>query len=595
MEIVHVYVKKRSEFGKECLFSDRPAELHVDIPSNPELMENFIIRNPSMLTIQCAPELSEHEVNTERFSTGTTGINHVEGGWPKDVDPNEVEHTIRFRKKVEKDEAYMQAVLALGEVMEHCIMQNNAIDIYEEYFTEAEADHSGEPPSAKTINVFQDHNAIKRTASHISWYPEGIRKLAVSYCILDFQQMPDGVCYDSYIWDLENPNSPEQIITPPSPLVCLEYNPKDPHVLVGGCYNGLVAYWDTRRGSMPVDVSPIEKSHRDPVYKVSWIQSKTGTECFSCSTDAQVLWWDIRKLGEPTETLTLDPDKDGKLYGGVVLEYESTMPTKFMVGTEKGAVLACNRKAKNPGEKITGKYTDHHSPVYALQRNPFFPKNFLTIGDWRAQVWNEDLKTPIMWTKYQNSYLTDGAWSPSRPGVFFTTKMDGTMEVWDTIFKQNDPTLTLQVCDVALNSIRVQEQGKFVAVGSKDGSTTLLELCDSLSVMQSNEKASVSQMFEREAKREKMLETRAREIRLKQQQQPSSAATKNEEAEEGEDLIAKAEEDFFNTINMEKEQNEGVIDDAMNDDFDVEETEEAAEAASSEPAQETVPEEPAAE
>ena len=44
---------------------------------------------------------------------------------------------------------------------------------------------------------------------------------------------------------------------------------------------------------------------RDPVYDFAWLQSKTGTECMSVSTDGSVLWWDIRKLGEPTESLTL--------------------------------------------------------------------------------------------------------------------------------------------------------------------------------------------------------------------------------------------------------------------------------------------------
>ena len=39
--------------------------------------------------------------------------------------------------------------------MEHCIKQNNAIDIYEEYFAKIDIDTSGEPPSAKTINVFR--------------------------------------------------------------------------------------------------------------------------------------------------------------------------------------------------------------------------------------------------------------------------------------------------------------------------------------------------------------------------------------------------------------------------------------------------------
>lgn len=75
-------------------------------------------------------------------------------------------------------------------------------------------------------------------------------------------------------------------------------------------------------------------------------------------------------------------------------------PTKFMVGTEQGIVIACNRKAKTPPEKITSIYSGHHGPVYALARNPFYPKIFLTVGDWTARIWSEEIKeSSIMWTK----------------------------------------------------------------------------------------------------------------------------------------------------------------------------------------------------
>ena len=46
--------------------------------------------------------------------------------------------------------------------------------------------------------------------------------------------------YKMNIFASENPNKPELTIKPISPLVCLEYNPKDSHVLVGGCYNGQI-------------------------------------------------------------------------------------------------------------------------------------------------------------------------------------------------------------------------------------------------------------------------------------------------------------------------------------------------------------------
>ena len=62
MEIVYVYTKKRSEFGRQCNFTDRQAELHVDIVPDEKLAFNFVHRNPCHVGIQCVTEMSEHEV-----------------------------------------------------------------------------------------------------------------------------------------------------------------------------------------------------------------------------------------------------------------------------------------------------------------------------------------------------------------------------------------------------------------------------------------------------------------------------------------------------------------------------------------------------
>ena len=52
-----------------------------------------------------------------------------------------------------------------------------------------------------------------------------------------------------------------------------------------------------------------------------------GSDVFSTSTDGEVLWWDIRKLVEPVETLKLEYASymPGQKLGGIVMEYESTM------------------------------------------------------------------------------------------------------------------------------------------------------------------------------------------------------------------------------------------------------------------------------
>ncbi|NXW09589.1 DNAI2 protein, partial [Fregetta grallaria] len=570
MEIIYVYTRKRSEFGRPCSFSDRPAKVSVDIPPDPSMASNFILRNPVDSYVQHGSDMSEHEVNTVRVEVESRGVNHVEGGWPKDINPQEVEQTIRFRKKVEKDENYVNTITHLGTLMEHCVKQNNAINIYEEYFGEEMAEVEDEPPSAKTINVIskltsffdvllskRDPNVTKRTATHLSWHPDTSKKLAVAYSSLEFQQNMKDMNFDSYIWDLENPNKPELVLKPSSPLVILEYNPKDSHVLVGGCYNGQMAYWDTRKGGLPVEVSTVEVSHRDPVYGAIWLQSKTGTECFSASTDGQVLWWDIRKLSEPTETLVLDITRKGLLenaLGAVTLEFEPTMPTKFMVGTEQGIVIACNRKAKTPPEKITSTYSGHHGPVYALARNPFYPKIFLTVGDWTARIWSEETKeSPIMWTKYHLSYLTDGCWSTMRPAVFFTTRSDGTLDVWDFLFKQNDPSLSLKVCDEPLSSLRLQDNGCVVGCGSKLGTVTLLEISSGLCTLQRNEKTLATAMFERETKREKILEARHRELRLKERARSEGQELEVEEkpVESPHEVLDRVRREFFEVIEAE--------------------------------------------
>ena len=62
MEIVYVYQRKRKEFGRQCIFSDKPAELLTDIPADPSYMRNYVVRNPINAEVQVGPELSEHEV-----------------------------------------------------------------------------------------------------------------------------------------------------------------------------------------------------------------------------------------------------------------------------------------------------------------------------------------------------------------------------------------------------------------------------------------------------------------------------------------------------------------------------------------------------
>lgn len=148
----------------------------------------------------------------------------------------------------------------------------------------------------------------------------------------------------SYVWDVNNPNTPEFEMSPVSQICCAKFNLKDQNLLGCGQYNGQFSVFDMRKGNSHVEATTIDISHRDPIYDFAWLQSKTGTEAMSVSTDGQVLWWDIRKLSESLESMPLREKGSETSLGGVILEYDpSAGPTNFMVGTEQGHIFSCNR------------------------------------------------------------------------------------------------------------------------------------------------------------------------------------------------------------------------------------------------------------
>jgi len=486
-------------------------------------------------------------------------------------------------------------VLGLSKRVESRVRQNDSINMFEEYFAEDTSPTQwATPPSAKTLTIFRDPSSRSpRAVSRVCWHPESVERVASLHCSLSFEALNCGAqrpqsaepeVISSFIWDCSNPNRPLFRIDPESAICCMAFNKKNADTLVGGCYNGILGVWDLRKaGNKAVESTVIESGHSDPIYAVEWIQSRTGTEFVSVSTDGSICWWDARKLGTgPMDQMLLrdeqSEDESGSasnmLYGGTSLEYRTDAgATKYLVGTEQGTILSVERKAKKDGDSqkqlklVYDQSTEyrHHGPVYSLCRNYFIPKCILSVGDWMARIWAEDCRTPIMSTRYEHSYLTSGQWSPSRPGVFFLSKQDGTLDVWDYYFKgQFEPSLSVKVSDHhSLSDVAVSPKGgsKFVAVGAADGSVTVLELCKSLYESQNlnAEKQAMAALFERETNREKGLQAAklAQRRALKALQKKKKAApNKKPEPEKKRDLadFGNLEAEFLEFIEKNRPQ-----------------------------------------
>ena len=245
--------------------------------------------------------------------------------------------------------------------IERLVLQNNAIEMYQTYYLELLKLPAVEHYSCRTVNVYRV-SGQPRPISSLSWQPDKGGHFAATHVDVDYNRVPRAPLY-AFIWDLENANQPERTLMPPCPVLDLQYNPKDANVLAGGLMNGNVATWDTRSSNAgPALTSPPHVAHRDLVRNVIFINSKSGMEFFSGGPDGVCKWWDMRMFDAPTDEMIIDVVKFSfdvpsmeKSNGISAMEYEGTIPTRFMVGTENGFVINGNRKGKSPIDKLPAK------------------------------------------------------------------------------------------------------------------------------------------------------------------------------------------------------------------------------------------------
>ncbi|GAB5354002.1 hypothetical protein AAMO2058_000082400 [Amorphochlora amoebiformis] len=508
----------RKDFGTPINFSDFKGRMR-SIPSEEvgsESEKQWVQKRYQTIEIDCTPQYAQHTADTGNFVQKNEGTLFVNGAWPKKIKGGEITERQRYLQRLTAEPAYHMEVPRVCDTAANTVLQNNTLNLYEQHFADGDVFETDESTmSLKTLCVLKDPCNLNRHATKLSWHPDGSGKIAVSYSTMKFQKMNDDTPRSSYIWDINHPNQPEFELIPQSPLCCLRFNPKTHDHLAGGMYNGVVGFWDVRKESRrPVSTSNIEFSHRDPVFDLRYVSSRSGTECVSVSTDGQLLWWDTRKLERPIDEFTIRTDSK-EIMGISALEYKAEGgPTKYLVGTEKGFPVLVERKAKKdqPSEKkikaiFNQGHGGHFTATRGIKRNPVHTSFFLTVGDWCAKLWSEEtLKSPIMISAYNHAYLTAACWSTIRPGVFFTGKTDGTMDMWDLYSKQNEAVSTIKISESPITDICCNKRGKLLAVGAEDGVTSIVALGKGLSTAQRMEKEVMFEIFEREKKKEGLLE-----------------------------------------------------------------------------------------
>ncbi|XP_067634187.1 dynein axonemal intermediate chain 3 [Eurosta solidaginis] len=151
----------------------------------------------------------------------------------------------------------------------------------------------------------------------------------------------------------------------------------------------------------------------------------------------------------------------------------------------------------------------HDGPVVALKKNPFYPVVFVSIGRTIFAVWMEHFNyTPIFWRKRATD-LTAVAWSKARPGVLFLTRIDGNMEVWDILSRDDDACYNNIIGGGIISAVsehRLAEPVKLLGIGDYNSSFRMMKLPKSFYTPEPGELERVKEYFRKEENRKKSIQ-----------------------------------------------------------------------------------------
>ncbi|KAK3092104.1 hypothetical protein FSP39_025223 [Pinctada imbricata] len=354
-------------------------------------------------------------------------------------------------------------------------------------------------PIVRYCAVSSIEHSHRAAIADILWLPDHmeVNRMGVPQENKSMQSCQIMTCATDYsilVWDTRPPKGPQHQFTAKKD----DHDQKNP-MGIPTTFKHLDLVW---KPMLKVHLHKSEPGGDHSPTKFS-IQEKQGNrEALSKATDGQ------------------DMSKEAAMGGGYYTKPGSgkdkrtlqSVKTHFYVGTEDGEVVYVDwmpQKDQDTGKIQTPKpdfyHAIHDGRVNTVQRSPFFKDIVLCVGGWTFTIWKEGVTTgPILQSAAGSVRMSSGHWSPSRPGVFFISKDDGTVDVWDILDKTHEPTLSQSITSAPITQLYpfpVSQKQHLLAVGDDAGTLHILEIPWSLRQPTPNEITGVSNYFEREVKR----------------------------------------------------------------------------------------------
>lgn len=119
-----------------------------------------------------------------------------------------------------------------------------------------------------------------------------------------------------------------------------------------------------------------------------------------------------------------------------------------------------------------------------------------------------------MQTKSFSKRICDAEWSPTREGVFFIAKSDGSVDIWDLLDRTHAPILTQSISIHKLTFISFpnkkldEKKSQLIAIGDSVGTLHIMEVPWSLKRRVNGEYQAVKAYLSREADRREYVKKR---------------------------------------------------------------------------------------
>ncbi|CAF0933439.1 unnamed protein product [Adineta ricciae] len=228
----------------------------------------------------------------------------------------------------------------------------------------------------------------------------------------------------------------------------------------------------------------------------------------------------FEKKKESTGGQFVNPIDDGnKTISQGKAKILQSIDTFFYVGTEDGQLVYQdwipqkeNDSAKFTTPKAAWSAIVLDGPVVALKRSPFFKDVLIIAGGWIFQIWREKVHSgSLLHTSPMKEKITDVEWSPTRPGVFYVAKQNGSIDVWDIIDRTHAPSISQSISNTAITYLSIKtisSKQQLLAAGDSNGTLHILEVPQSLRQPINQELQVVTNYFTRETERRSFVKHR---------------------------------------------------------------------------------------